>query len=75
MGEEHVGVAHHEIPSSNSCRITCKSSFTSAMHLSIVGLPPLVGHMYRRVFNKLFFERGKRRVSEICVEILIKLVI
>ena len=65
----------HETPSSNSYRITCISSFTSAMHLSIVGLPPFVGHMYRRVVNKLFFERGKRAVFEKCVEKLIKLVI
>ena len=50
----------HETPSSNSYRLTCKSSFTSAMHLSIVGLPPLVGHMYRRVFNKLFFRKRKK---------------
>jgi hypothetical protein len=50
----------HETPSSKSYRLTCKSSFTSAMHLSIVGLPPLVGHMYRRVFNKLFFRKRKK---------------
>jgi hypothetical protein len=56
---------------------TCTSSFTSAMHphLSIVGLPPLVGHMYRRAVNKLVFERGKRAVFEKCVENLTKLVI
>jgi hypothetical protein len=65
----------HETPSLNSYRITCISSFTSAMHLSIVSLPPLVGHMYRRVVNKLFFERGKRVAFEKCVENLTKLVI
>jgi hypothetical protein len=41
----------------------------------VVGLPPLVGHMYRRVVNKLFFERGKRAVFEKCDEIVTKLVI
>jgi hypothetical protein len=65
----------HETPRSNLYRITCISSFTSGMHLSIVGLPPLVGRMYRRVVNKLFFERGKRAVFEKCVENLTKLVI
>jgi hypothetical protein len=57
----------HETPSSNSYRITSTSSFTSAMHLSIVGLPPLVGHMYRRVVIKLFLEsqkEGKELVSK-----------
>jgi hypothetical protein len=32
------------------------------MNLSIVGLPPLVGHIYRRVISKLFFEEEKDRV-------------
>jgi hypothetical protein len=49
--------------------------FTSAMHLSIASLPPLVGHMYRRVVNKLFFEREKRAVFEKCFENLTTLVI
>jgi hypothetical protein len=67
VGEEHVSVAHtwHTRKNSklNSYPIACKGYFTSAMHMSIVSLPPLVaqvmGHIYRRLISKLFFERGK----------------